>query len=141
MMDRLTQDHLFLEVSNSPHERTALALTFCALLPVVFLKMDAARFEFAQPLLVESGTKVRFVEDESLMTCCHFLRAMKAGYVSSARMFLSSKKEYIITRGRTGRTGRDGRDGRAWTVGIGRDGHQKCIVLALYLSPDLSHRW
>ena len=46
---RRRADHFYIEVPNSPHERTASSLSFCALLPVSFLRMEASRLEWRRP--------------------------------------------------------------------------------------------
>ena len=66
-----------IEVPNSPHERTASSLSFCALLSVSFLRMEASRLEFKQPEFPHGGDRVAFVDNDKLLNTCHFLHAME----------------------------------------------------------------
>ena len=74
---RRRADHFYIEVPNSPHERTASSLSFCALVPVSFLRMEASRLEFKQPEFPDGGDRVAFVDNDKLLNTCHFLHAME----------------------------------------------------------------
>ena len=71
----------FVEVPNTPGERTALQLPFCLLLPRTFLRMRKARMSLERPVFraPPSGglPLVEFVENTDLVTLAKVLGAMQ----------------------------------------------------------------
>ena len=80
---RRPQDLFFLEIPNSPKDKTYSALRFCHILPFKYLNVEPAELSFTKPelLLGSDGlmSRVRIRPYNELTNTCHWTRAWKAG--------------------------------------------------------------
>ena len=71
-------DVYYIEVPNSPNNKTAQALRFCCLLPTVVLHVTADTLDFHKPVFADPlGTKIVTPEYSEMELVCKWLRAMR----------------------------------------------------------------
>jgi hypothetical protein len=78
---RRTMDFFFVEIPNTPQENTAQQLSFCLLIPRIYMQMSADRIDPEMPEFQRVGDtqahKVTFVKNTSLALVGKTLEAMK----------------------------------------------------------------
>jgi hypothetical protein len=73
-------DLCFIEIPNSPNNRTAEALRFCCLLPTEVLQVTAAFLDFNKPVFTDLvGTLISTPEYSEMVYVCKWLRAIASG--------------------------------------------------------------
>ncbi|CAE7296222.1 RNF213, partial [Symbiodinium sp. CCMP2456] len=72
-------DFFFIEIPNTPGESTAKQLSFCLILPRIFLEMSATALESEMPVIteVEGAPHIAFAKNELLALVGKTLAAMK----------------------------------------------------------------
>ncbi|CAJ1380697.1 unnamed protein product, partial [Effrenium voratum] len=87
---RAKKDFFFIEIPNTPGENTAKQLSFCLILPRIFLQMGRDQIDEEMPVLKEEaqGLKITFVKNELLELVGKTLAAMnKMAFDPKSRNF------------------------------------------------------